>query len=159
MDERIKRIFKLMKQRCYNPNNKDYRWYGAKGIKICDEWLNNSKLFEEWAFNNGYTDNLTIDRKDENKDYCPENCQWITRNDNAKYKSTTSLICVDGEVHTGKEWSHLLNLGPNLINRYIQKYGLNNTVEFIRRYKSNPNLQRFYMTQSYYELYMRDVNI
>ena len=50
-----------MKQRCYNPNEKSYKWYGAKGIKICDEWINSPKSFEEWSLQNGYNDNLTID--------------------------------------------------------------------------------------------------
>lgn len=159
MNKRIRSIFRSMKYRCYNPNSKDYRWYGAKGIKICDEWLNNPNLFEEWALNNGYTDTLTIDRIEENKDYCPENCRWISRINNAKYKSTTSLIEVDGEIHTGKEWAYILNLSPNLINRYIKKYGLENTVEFIKRYRAESSLQRFNMTQSYYELYMNTVNV
>lgn len=159
MDERIKRIFRTMKQRCYNPNSKDYRWYGEKGIKICDEWLNNPKLFEEWSISHGYQEDLTIDRIDENKGYYPENCRWITRQDNTKYKSTTSLINVNGEIHTGKEWSYILNLGTNTINKYIRKYGLVNTIEFIKRYKANPNLQRNCMNQSYYDLYMNDVNI
>ena len=60
-NDRIKNIFKGMKKRCYNENDYNYRWYGSKGIKICEEWLDDPKLFEEWALNNGYQDGLTID--------------------------------------------------------------------------------------------------
>lgn len=153
-NKRIKKIFNGMKQRCYNNKNKSYRWYGAKGIKICNEWMNNPKLFEEWAIQNGYNDSLTIDRIDENKDYSPDNCRWITGLNNTKYKSTTSLINVNGEKHTGREWSEALGLGINVINTYIRKYGLDNTTEFIKRYIENPSLRPSNRNQSIYSSYM-----
>lgn len=153
-NQRIRSIFKGMKSRCYDPDDKAYRWYGAKGIKICNEWLKNPKTFELWALVSGYNDNLTIDRKDETKDYCPENCRWITGNDNAKYKSTTSLIDVDGEVHTGQDWARKLGFGQNQINTYIRKYGEDDTKEFIKRYLVNPGMKPSRKNQSYYDLYM-----
>lgn len=152
-NQRLHGIFKGMKSRCYNVNSKDYKHYGAKGIKIYDEWLRHPSLFEDWAMRNGYADNLTIDRIDENQSYCPENCRWITLEDNSRYKSTTRVIDVDGEIHTGKEWSRKLGLGENQINKYIQKHGIDNVIEFIRRFKANPNLRADHR-QSYYDLYM-----
>ena len=152
-NERIGSIFNGIKNRCYNKNNKSYKWYGEKGVKVCKEWIDNPKLFENWALSNGYKDNLTIDRIDENKDYCPENCRWVTNINNAKYKSTTSLIEVDGETHTGKDWAKILGFGPNLINNYIRKYGLENTIKFIKKYQANPTLEPK-GNQSYYDLYM-----
>lgn len=154
-NKRLKSIFSDIKDRCYNSNNGSYKWYGAKGIKICDDWLLNPKLFEVWAFNNGYSDNLTIDRIDCDKDYEPSNCRWVTNEYNAKYKSTTKVINVDGIEFTGREWAKYLKLGTNVINEYIRKYGLENTKEFIRRYKNNKNLKVYRkVTQSYYDLYM-----
>ena len=153
-NKRLQTIFSNMKDRCLNPNNKSYRWYGGKGIKIYSEWLDNPLLFEEWALDNGYNDGLTINRIDENKDYSPDNCEWIDNEQNAKYKSTTSMIDVDGEVHTGKDWSKILGLGINTINRYIRKYGLNNTIEFIRKYLKNPNLKPINNNCSIYSVYM-----
>lgn len=155
-NNRLARIFNKMKQRCYSTSDKDYRWYGEKGISICEEWLNNPKLFEEWSFANGYTDELTIDRKDESKNYCPENCRWVSSKDNAKYKSTTLLLDVDGEIHTGREWADVLNIGTNTINNYIRKYGQDKTKEFIRKYLKNP-VMKPKSGQSYYDLYMQDV--
>ena len=142
-----------MKARCYNSNKKDYRWYGANGIQVCQEWLNNPQAFEMWAIENGYADNLTIDRIDENKNYCPDNCRWVTAGENSKYKSTTSLINVDGIDHTGRDWSKLLGFGPNLINKYVRVYGLENTIEFIRRYMAHPELKPN-PRQNYYNAYM-----
>ena len=153
-NKRIGKIYRGIKQRCYNKKNKSYKWYGGKGIKVCDEWLNNPKLFEEWSLQNGYTDELTIDRIDEDKDYSPDNCRWIPNVDNTKYKSTTSVINVDGEVHTGKDWSKILGLGTNTINTYVRKYGLYDTIEFIKRYMANPNLKPFNRNQSIYSVYM-----
>ena len=153
---RIGKIFRGMKQRCYNPNDKSYRWYGERGIRICKDWLENPKSFEDWALTNGYADNLTIDRIDEDKNYAPDNCQWVTMEDNAKYKSTTSVIEVNGIVHTGKDWAKILQLGPNTINTYVKKYGLENTKQFITLYQQNPNLKPK-GRQSYYDLYMKTI--
>ena len=72
-----------MKQRCYNPKNPAYRWYGRRKISICQEWRDNSKAFYEWALANGYQIGLSIDRIDNNGNYCPEYCQWITRSENS----------------------------------------------------------------------------
>lgn len=87
------------------------------------------------------------------KNYCPGNCRWIPLIDNSKYKSSTSLINVDGEVHTGREWASLLGFGVNQINKYIREYGLDNTIEFIQRRLNNPELKPK-AKQSYYDLYM-----
>lgn len=78
---RLYNIWSNMKSRCKNPNETAYRWYGGKGIKVCDQWKDFTN-FREWALNNGYKENLTIDRIDSNKDYCPENCQWLTMKEN-----------------------------------------------------------------------------
>lgn len=79
--ERLYKIWRGMFDRCYNMNLKSYKYYGLKGIKVCNEW-GNYISFRGWALNNGYKYNLTIDRIDNNKDYCPDNCQWITKQEN-----------------------------------------------------------------------------
>lgn len=130
-NHRIAHIFAGIKQRCYNSKDKGYKWYGAKGIKMCDEWINNPKLFEEWSLQNGYDDNLTIDRIDENKDYSPDNCQWILLEDNSRRAGKVNWITINGETLTGKQWSSKLNLGINTINNAIRKYGIEKTKELI----------------------------
>ena len=101
------------------------------GIKICEEWLNDKNSFVNWALDNGYEEGLTIDRINSDKDYCPENCRWVTLNDNARYKSSTSILTVNGETHTGREWARILNIGVNVINRMLRRYGKNITIQFI----------------------------
>lgn len=82
---RIYTVWKGMRRRCKNPSCCGYKWYGGKGIKVCDEWdkpYGGFENFYKWAIENGYSDDLTIDRIDSDKDYCPENCRWITAHEN-----------------------------------------------------------------------------
>ena len=81
---RIYRTWINMKVRCYNPKQDNYRYYGAKGIEVCDEWRDSFQAFMDWALSHGYSDNLTIDRKNPKMNYTPNNCQWITINENAR---------------------------------------------------------------------------
>lgn len=138
-----------MIERCYKKSNESYRLYGAKGIRICDEWLNNPSLFEEWALSNGYEENLTIDRIDSSKNYCPENCRWITREENSRWKSTTRHIDVNGTVHSGREWASILNLNTNVINIYINKYGEKLAQKFIAYCLKNGLPERHGNKESY----------
>jgi hypothetical protein len=75
-----------MKRRCHNPNNADYARYGGRGIGVCDEWKSDFMIFHKWALENGYTEKLEIDRKDNEGNYCPENCRWVTRAQNVQNK-------------------------------------------------------------------------
>lgn len=79
-----------MKARCLNKKHIKYHRYGGRGITICEEWLTMSK-FADWAFNNGWKEGLTIDRIDNNGNYEPKNCQWISKKLNSRKKSTTKL--------------------------------------------------------------------
>lgn len=79
---RLYAIFKGMKARCFNPNVENYPNYGGRGITVCDEWLNDFTAFRDWALNNGYADDLVIDRINPNGHYEPSNCQWLTVSEN-----------------------------------------------------------------------------
>lgn len=75
---RLYSIWREMKQRCTNPKRDSYRWYGALGISVCEEWSSSFVAFRDWALSHGYKDNLQLDRKENSKNYEPGNCQWST---------------------------------------------------------------------------------
>jgi hypothetical protein len=77
-DCRLHRIWTNIKTRCYNQNSPDYKYYGGRGIKMCNEWKEDFKAFYDWAMENGYSEDLTVDRIDTFGDYEPINCRWIT---------------------------------------------------------------------------------
>lgn len=79
--------FRAMHSRCYSVNTRNYRWYGAKGIKVCSEW-HDFVVFREWAMANGYQPGLTLDREFEDRDYCPSNCSYVTQSENSRRMRT-----------------------------------------------------------------------
>ena len=153
-NQRIKKIFNGMRDRCYNINSEDYRWYGQKGIKIYTEWIKTPLLFEEWALNNGYNKNFTIDRIDSNKDYCPDNCQWIPLPENSRKAGAVNWITIDDETLTGRQWSEKLNIGVNTINTAIREYGLDKTKELITKMLNDPPTFKYRKgKQSWFSVY------
>lgn len=120
-NDRLYRILKNMKQRCYNPKNPRYNFYGAIGIKVCDEWRNNFKSFYDWAINNGYRDDLTIDRIDVNGNYEPSNCRWITNQEQQFNKHVNHFIEFNGKRQTITEWGLELGIDPNTLGTRLSK--------------------------------------
>lgn len=107
---RLYRIYKGMKSRCYNPKFPGYKTYGGRGIRVCDEWLNDYKCFREWSLSNNYSDNLSIDRIDNDGNYCPSNCRWATRFVQQNNTSKNKFLTIDGETKTVSEWCRFYNI-------------------------------------------------
>lgn len=118
---RIYKIYLGMKKRCYNKNYFQFQYYGGKGIRICDEWLNNFKSFYDWSIANNYNDTLTIDRINSNGNYCPENCRWVDKYVQANNKKTNKLITYNNETHTMKEWSKITGLTYSTIQHRLDR--------------------------------------
>lgn len=85
-----------MKRRCFSVNNPKYPRYGGRGITVCKEWLDIIG-FQKWALANGWKEGMSIDRIDNDKDYCPENCRWISISENSRKKSTTKIDMITAQ--------------------------------------------------------------
>ena len=107
---RLLRIHRSMCRRCYNESDESYMHYGGRGIKVCDEWLNDYFSFRNWSINNGYSDNLSIDRIDVNGNYEPSNCRWATDKEQGNNKRNNKMIEYKGEVKTLSEWCDELDI-------------------------------------------------
>jgi len=81
-----------MKERCFSQECKDYERYGGRGITICEEWLSNFEAFERWAIDNGYKQGLTIDRIDNNSNYEPDNCRFVTPKEQARNRCNNRMV-------------------------------------------------------------------
>lgn len=118
---RIYRIYIGIKRRCCNPNDKSYPYYGGRGIKICDEWLKDSKVFIEWAKSSGYNDNLSIDRIDVNGNYEPKNCRWVTAKSQANNRTNNLFITFKGKTMTAAEWCESKGWNRHIIPERLRK--------------------------------------
>lgn len=107
---RLGRIHHNMKTRCTNPKYDKYKWYGGKGISVCDEWNDSYDAFEEWALSHGYTDDLTLDRINPDGNYCPENCRWVNRKAQANNRTSNRTLIYNGQSKTLKEWSEITGI-------------------------------------------------
>lgn len=107
---RLYHIYDNIFARCYRQSHRSYKYYGGRGITICDEWLNDKENFFKWAINNGYKDDLTIDRIDVNGNYEPNNCRWVdVATQNRNYRRNIN-ITIDGVKYCLKDLCKLYNL-------------------------------------------------
>lgn len=120
-NSRIYKIYKGILTRCYNKNAESYVNYGGRGIKVCDEWLNNFEYFYEWSKDNGYSKGLTIDRIDNNGDYEPSNCRWVTTEVQNNNKRTNRYITYKGKTQTLGQWSKELNIPRDTLSYRLDK--------------------------------------
>ena len=118
---RLYNIWRGMKDRCYNSNVLEYDNYGGRGIKVCEEWLNDFQAFYNWSMSHGYSDDLTIDRKENDGDYCPENCRWVTYKEQNNNTSRNRLLTNAGETHTISEWSEILGINASTISSRLSR--------------------------------------
>lgn len=111
---RLYHIWNAMMNRCYSKNNSRYKNYGQIGISVSENW-HNPVDFYEWAIGNGYSDGLTIDRKDNSKGYCPENCRWVTNKIQQNNRKNNKILTLNGVSHTQREWEEIQGLTRGVI--------------------------------------------
>lgn len=102
---KLYRRWKDMRRRCNNPNRKGYKNYGGRGIKVCEEWEEDFMNFYNWSMENGYLEELEIDRIDNDGNYEPNNCRWITRKEQSNNKQQSRYVTINGITKTLKDWS------------------------------------------------------
>lgn len=115
----IYHVWEAMKGRCYNPNNKRYKSYGGRGITIYEEWRYDFSSFYNWAINNGYKKELTIDRKDNDGNYCPDNCRWITKSEQNNNTSRNVFVEWKGEVLTLSQLCKKYNFNYKIVQNRV----------------------------------------
>lgn len=101
---RLLGVYHHIIRRCYNKNSIDYKWYGGKGVIVCEEWLNDKNVFIQWALENGYQKGLTIDRIDSNGNYQPNNCRWVD------WKTQQNNRCNNKKFYYDNEYLPLLEI-------------------------------------------------
>lgn len=114
MLERLYKIWRDMKNRCYQESSINFKNYGGRGIKICERWMD-YKNFRDWAVSHGYKDGLSIDRIDVNGNYCPENCRWATAVEQANNRRTNISITAFGMTKTAAEWEKYAGIKQHTI--------------------------------------------
>ncbi|MBE6146928.1 MAG: hypothetical protein E7168_01180 [Firmicutes bacterium] len=128
---RIFNIWQSMIGRCTNPNNQDYYNYGARNIKVCEEWKNSFEKFYDWAIKNGYSSNLTLDRIDNNNNYCPNNCRWATTLEQANNKRNNIIIEYNGTKDTLSNWARKTGINSRCLQyRYYHNWDIEKMLTF-----------------------------
>ena len=122
LDRELRIRYKGMMSRCYNKNSWNYKWYGGKGITVCDEWRNDFLNFRDWALENGYSKELTLDRIDGGKDYCPENCRWTTWERQQNNKSNNHIVIINGEQYSMADASKKLNMSYFALRSHLRRH-------------------------------------
>ena len=112
---RLYTLYEGMKARCNKTNSETYKYYGGKGVRVCEEWEKDFLTFEKWMLDNGYDENLprgvqTIDRIDPNANYSPDNCRLITITEQQRNKTDNVFYEFNGEKHLLCEWSEILGI-------------------------------------------------
>lgn len=122
---RLHGVWSKMKERCYRKKNKSYDYYGGRGISVCDEWLYSFQAFAEWAMENGYDENAdfmkcTLDRIDNNGNYEPSNCRFITIKKQCNNRRNNRFLTLGDETHTLSEWGDIVGISPDTLKRRIK---------------------------------------
>lgn len=112
---RLYGIWLSMKRRCDTPSLVAYPDYGGRGISVCEEWVNSYTAFRDWAMENGYDENLSIDRIDNNGNYCPDNCRWVDCVAQANNRRSNVILEYHGESHNITEWARILGKNPKTL--------------------------------------------
>ena len=135
---RLYRIWSQMKRRCDLPTVRAYPRYGGRGIKVCKDWSESFEVFRDWALENGYSEKLTIDRRDNDGDYEPNNCRWGTHKIQANNRRTNKNVQYKGERYTVSELADKFNLPIGSLGyRLLKGMSPEEAVEYLTKQQIN----------------------
>ena len=120
-NKRLYSIWKTMRQRCLNPKSTNFHKYGARGITVCEEW-DSFISFQDWAYLNGYAQNLTLDRIDNDGDYEPANCRWATYIEQNNNRRDNKRITFQDQTMTISEWARYLGMSVTTLWSRLYEY-------------------------------------
>jgi len=129
---KLYKVWQGMRERCFYPSHSFYKYYGGRGITVCEEWANSFEAFREWALANGYRDGLTIDRKNTDGPYSPDNCRWATQKEQQSNRRNNRWITYNGETHTLTQWSEITGISISTLWHRIKR-GCNVEQAFITK--------------------------
>lgn len=118
---RLYNIWCAIKHRCTNRSAINYKDYGGRGIIVCAEWENSFEAFQEWALANGYRDDLSIERIDNDGPYTPDNCRWATRSEQGRNRRSNYLVEYNGETHPLIRWAELTGIKYGTLHRRLTR--------------------------------------
>jgi hypothetical protein len=120
-ETRLYKIWEGIKSRCNNPNDTGYKYYGGRGIKVCKEWQNDFESFYKWAIENGYQDNLTLDRINNDGDYEPSNCRWVNMKTQQRNRRDAVYVTINGVTKHLLEWAEIVGIKKQtIVTRYYK---------------------------------------
>ena len=131
--KRLYSIWINIKTRCCNPKTRVYKHYGGRGLKVCDEWQNNFQEFYYWAINNGYKDDLSIDRINVNGDYTPDNCRWADDFQQARNKTNNIIVQIGDKKYVLKELCRNKNINYKTAHSYYRNNGIQKLQWYLNR--------------------------
>lgn len=118
--KRLYNIWLHMRERCYNKNHTAFSRYGGRGILVCDEWSDYTN-FKLWALSNGYTEKLTLERTDNDGNYTPDNCCWVTQKEQANNRCSNRLLEINGIMHNIQGWCEITGLPRHIADGRLRR--------------------------------------
>ena len=119
---RIYGIWQKMRARCYNKSETCWPRYGGRGITVCDEWNKTFQPFYDWSIENGYAENLSIDRIDNDGPYSPENCRWTTNKEQSRNRRSNVNITIGNSTKTLTEWCEIFEVSYGMVQQRYRKH-------------------------------------
>lgn len=134
-------VWKSMRERCRSKKCKHYKNYGGRGIDVCNDWLDFS-VFKEWAVSNGYREGLSIERKDNDGWYSPDNCIWIPMSNQMRNRRSCVYLTYEGKVHTVSEWARIFGINHRSVLEFVSVHGKKEAIEYyVEKYGSKLSMK------------------